>query len=45
MIVDEFDVVRAGIGPLEADPELVVDPDGMLSLAVSCEGFQHVSWW
>lgn len=30
------------LGPLEADAPVVIDPDGILALAVSLQGFQPV---
>jgi hypothetical protein len=35
VVVDDLNVLRAGWGPSEADPILVVDRDGMLAFAVS----------
>jgi hypothetical protein len=43
MIVDDFDLRWAVIGPNEADPVLVVDPDAPLALTISSEGLQPVS--
>jgi hypothetical protein len=30
MIIDDLDLGWARLGPAQADPKLVVDPDGML---------------
>jgi hypothetical protein len=35
MVINEFDVGRAILGPAEADPELLVDADRMLAGAVA----------
>ncbi len=43
MVIDDLDVLGARIGPAKADPELVVDPDAVLSCPVALEGFQMVS--
>jgi hypothetical protein len=43
MIIDDFDVLRARIGPSETDPELVVDPDAVLSIPVALKSFQTIS--
>src|SRR5471032_2684612 len=48
VIVDNFNIRRAGLilppleRPLETDAPLVVDPNGMLPLAVGPQGFQTV---
>ena len=44
MIIHDFDVLSAGIGPSETDSELVVDPDAVLSFPVAFESFQTVPW-
>ena len=43
MIIHDFDVLSAGIGPSETDPELVVDPDAVLSFPVALKSFQTIS--
>ena len=43
MIIDDLDLFGVGAGPMEAEPPLVVDPDGVLSLTVPLEGFQAVA--
>jgi hypothetical protein len=45
MIVDDFDVLSAGIGPPETYPELIVDPDAVLSLPIAFKGFQTIPGW
>jgi hypothetical protein len=45
VVVDYLNVDRIGICPSEADPVLVVDPDAVLSLAVSPECLETVAGW
>ena len=42
MIVHDFDVISAGIGPSETQPELIVDPDAVLSLSITFEPLQMI---
>jgi len=35
MIINNFDVFRASSGPAEANPELLVDSNAVLTLAVT----------
>jgi hypothetical protein len=42
MIIDDFDVLGAGTGPSGTHPELIIDPDAVLSLSIAFEGFQTV---
>jgi hypothetical protein len=42
MVVDDFHVLRAGFGPAEAEAELVVDPDTVLTGAIAVHCFQAV---
>jgi hypothetical protein len=42
MIIHDFDLLSAGIGPSETDPELVVDPDAVLSFPVAFKSFQAI---
>lgn len=44
MIVCDFHVVSVAPLPDEADAELIVDADAVLSLAVSLERFEAISW-
>jgi hypothetical protein len=41
----DFDLVRVTILPVEADAELVVDANAVLSGAIALEGFQAIAWW
>ena len=41
MIIDDFDVFGAGIGPSETHPELVIDPN----TAVAFKSFQSIPGW
>ena len=43
MVIDDCGFMGAVRFPAEADAPLVIDVDGMLSLAVALEGFQPVS--
>jgi hypothetical protein len=43
VIVDDLDLITITILPDEADTDLVIDPDAMLSLSVSLQSFQTVS--
>lgn len=43
MIIDDFDVPRAFLGPAETDPVAVVDPYAMLALSISPQRLELVS--
>ena len=45
MIIDDFDVLSAGIGPSETHPELIVNPDAVLSFSISLKSFQTIPRW
>jgi len=45
VIINNFDVAWSIRCPLEADPELVVDPDAELACAVASEGFKAIAGW
>jgi hypothetical protein len=42
MIIDDFDVLGAGIAPSETHPELIVDPDAVLFPSIALKGFQTI---
>ena len=42
MIIDDFDILSAGIGPSETHPELVIDPDAVLSFPVTFKSLQMI---
>src|SRR3546814_10766142 len=42
VVIDDLHVVRIAAAPAEADTPLVVDPDAVLSLAISFEQLQPV---
>jgi hypothetical protein len=44
VVVNDFDRIRAGFAPDEADPELVVDANAVLAMAVSPKLLQTVAW-
>jgi hypothetical protein len=43
VVVDDLDLLRARLGPDEADPPLVVDADAVLTGTISLERFQPVA--
>jgi hypothetical protein len=45
MVIDDFNIDRAGrsLGPLKANPPLVVDTDAVLALAVALERFEPIA--
>src|SRR5260370_42263876 len=45
VIVHYFNVMRLAIPPDEADPPLIVDPNTVLSSAISLERFEMVPRW
>ena len=45
MVVGDLDVVRAVVGPDEADPVLVVDADGVRAGTVAEQLLQAVAGW
>jgi len=45
MIIDDFDILGAGVRPTKADPELVIDPDRMLTFPICLERMQTVGRW
>jgi hypothetical protein len=44
VVVNDFDRIRACFAPDEADPELVVDANPVLAMAVSPKLLQTVAW-
>jgi hypothetical protein len=45
MVVHDFNVRGAFIGPSEADAILIVDPDTVLPLAIAAKGLKAIAWW
>jgi len=43
MVINNFDIFRASLGPAKANPELPVDSDAGLTLAVTVQWLQHIS--
>src|SRR5690554_862867 len=43
MVINNFNIFRASLGPAEANPELFVDSNAVLTLAVTMQWFQHIS--
>src|SRR5580658_8882236 len=43
MVVADFDILGAFVGPAEADPPLLVDPDRVLALPIARERLKPVS--
>jgi hypothetical protein len=44
MIVDDLDVFGTGIGPAEADPVLIVDPDRRLPGSIALQLLEAQAW-
>jgi hypothetical protein len=44
MIIHDFDVVSESIPPCETNPELIVDPNIILTPAISFKRFQPETW-
>lgn len=42
VIIDDLDAIGAICRPNEADPELIVDPDGILALPIAFQDFKSV---
>jgi hypothetical protein len=45
VIVDYLDLLRAGVGPGEADAVLIVDPDAMLTGSIPGQRLETVARW
>jgi hypothetical protein len=43
MVINNFYIFRASLGPAEANPELPVDSNAVLTLAVTMQWLQHIS--
>ena len=43
MVIGDLHSVRMALAPNEANPELIVDADAVLSLSVSLQSFQPIS--
>jgi len=43
MVVNDFDIVDIAFVPTETQPPLIIDPDGVLSLAITLERFESIS--
>jgi hypothetical protein len=43
MVINNFDIFRTGLGPAKANPELFVDSNAVLTLAVTVQRLQHVA--
>jgi hypothetical protein len=44
VVVDDFDAIRVTLLPFEADSPLIIDPNAILSLAITVQPLQLVSW-
>ena len=44
MIVDDLNVGRIAVAPVEADPPLQVNPHAILSMAFATKLFESVAW-
>jgi len=45
VVVNDFNLFWAGCRPDKAEPELVVDADAVLAMAVSPKRLQAIAWW
>ncbi len=45
MVTNNFDVFRTGLRPAEANPELAVDSNAVLTLAITIQRLQHIAGW
>jgi len=43
MVINNFDIFRTSLGPAEANPELPVDSNAVLTLAVTVQWLQHIA--
>lgn len=43
MVINNFDIFRTSLGPAEANPELPVDSNAVLTLAVTMQRLQHIA--
>ncbi|KPQ28303.1 MAG: hypothetical protein HLUCCX14_10915 [Marinobacter excellens HL-55] len=43
MVIDNFDIFRTSLGPAEANPELPVDSNAVLTLAITMQRLQHIA--
>jgi hypothetical protein len=45
VVVNDLDLLWPCICPDKAEPELVVDADALLAMAVPPERLQAIAWW
>jgi hypothetical protein len=45
VVINDFDLLWPGFRPDKAEPELVVDADAVLAMAVPLERLQAIAWW
>jgi hypothetical protein len=45
VVINDFDPLWPGVRTEKAEPELVVDADAVLAMAVSAERLQAIAWW
>jgi len=43
MVVNDFDIVGITFMPTEAQPPLIINPDGVLPFAITLERFEPIS--
>ena len=43
MVVNDFDIFRTNLGPAEANPELLVNSNAVLALAITMQWLQHIA--
>jgi hypothetical protein len=44
MVISDFNLPGIAIAPYKADPVLVIDPNAILSGAITFERFQSIAW-
>jgi hypothetical protein len=45
VVVNDLNLLGAGVGPHEADPPLVIDPDAVLPDTIALERLESVARW
>jgi len=45
MVVDDFNLLGTRIRPNEAQPPLIIDPDGMFSCAAALQRLKMIARW
>tara|TARA_R110000824_G_scaffold158473_5_gene332360 strand:- start:5719 stop:6063 length:345 start_codon:yes stop_codon:yes gene_type:complete len=45
VVINNFDIFRTSLGPAETHPELPVDSNAVLTLAITMQRLQHIAGW